>query len=253
MAEIFGTKRARSLLQKKSRDSEGLFLAEGLHLFEEAVRNSAGIVSVFATASVADDVKPKVPPKAHFEIVDEKAMRQISDAETPQGVVSVVRKAEKDEDGSLMSGKAVLVLCDGIQDPGNLGTIIRTSAAFGCSAVICAEGCADAYSPKTVRSTQGAIFGIPVITGRSTEEIVALLARLGIKIYGTSSAEGENLEGFCPELPCCVALGSEANGLSKKVAESCIRHIRIPLSGSVESLNVSVAAGIILSSVSSFR
>lgn len=151
-------KQWKKLQTKKGRDETGLFLLEGFHLVEEAVKSRAPLVELMV------DERTAIPPgwdvSVPVVIVTEAVMKAISSTETPQGIAAVCRQLPAE-----LEGVKTALLIDAVQDPGNLGTMIRTADAAGIDAVILGEGCADVYNPKVVRATQGSLFHLPVVKG----------------------------------------------------------------------------------------
>ena len=173
-------------------------------------------------------------------------MEQISDTQTPQGILLVVRqKFSTLED---VAAKKIIVVLDGVQDPGNVGTILRTAEAFGCGAILL-DGSAEIFNPKVVRSSMGAIFYLPVAC-TSREEFLREMNSRGVEVLATaldSSAEIYSRHDFTRS-PVAIVFGSEAVGVSKKILDVA-KKIFIPMSGHAESLNVATSAAIVLSEI----
>ena len=170
-------------------------------------------------------------------------MRSISDTVSPQGIMAVVRQPEWNP-GMPPAGNGKILLLDGIRDPGNLGTIIRTAEAAGVRAVYLSPDCADQYNPKVIRSTMGSIFRVPVISA-DLIDVIRNLKSSGIKVYGTSlEAAATYREADLSD--AAIIIGSEANGARKEVLDSASQCIKIPMAGQVESLNAAVSAAILM-------
>ncbi len=222
------------------RDECGEYLGDGVKLLEEAVKWDAPL----KTALFSDDIAiPPLPDGVRVARVSGELMRSVSPAETPQGALFAARL----ERGGLperLEGNRYLVL-DGVQDPGNVGTIVRTADAFECDGVFLVNACADLYNPKTVRATMGAVFRAKVWSC-AAQELAALLRASGIPLYG-AALRGDTVSLRETGLSrAAVAIGSEGRGLSAEVLALCDRTLRIPMSARCESLNASSAATVLL-------
>ncbi len=227
-------------LRDKARDrnAEGVFVAEGFRMFEEAPKEL--IREVYVTEGI-----PLPVPEA--ETVTEEVMQKISGTETPQGIFFVCRKPDFTMKDILERKKArnVLVL-EEIQDPGNLGTIIRTAEGAGVRGVILSKGCVDLYNPKVVRATMGSLFRVPHIVAEDVFGSVDLLKEAGF-VIAAAHLEGSIPYDTLPEKEeIAYLLGNEGNGLSNAITEKSDIRVRIPMAGELESLNVSVAAALLM-------
>jgi TrmH family RNA methyltransferase len=232
-------KQWKKLHTKKERDKTGLFLAEGFHLAEEALKANAVrelIVSENIDIPVTWDVGD-----AELYSVSDAVMKALSETETPQGIIAVCEKREGDV--KLQNGKVLLL--DGIQDPGNLGTIIRTADAAGLDAVIIGEGTVDVYNSKVLRSTQGSVFHLPILKGK-LEEWIADIKAQGVPVYGTALQQAVPYQEVKPADSFAFIVGNEGNGVRKELLALCDQNLYIPIYGQAESLNVAVAAGILM-------
>ena len=242
-------KLVRKLAQKKFRNDLKLFVAEGLRLCEEVP--PAQIEFGFYTRDFLSEERARilierVKKFAPLEEISSSTLEKISDTKTPQGILLVVR--QKFSTLEEVIAKKIIVALDGVQDPGNVGTILRTAAAFDC-AVILLNGSAELFNPKVVRSSMGAIFYLPVVT-MACEEFLQKINSRGFEVLAAavdSSAEIYFRHDFS-EIPVAIVFGSEAAGVSKKILDVA-RKIFIPMCGHAESLNVATSAAIILSEV----
>ena len=230
----------RKLAQKKFRNELKLFVAEGLRLCEEVP--PALIEFGFFTREFLSDARGAalVNRIGTLEEVSPATMQRLSDTQTPQGILLVVRQRLSTLEDVL--AKKIIVALDGVQDPGNVGTILRTAAAFDCSAIML-DGSAEVFNPKVVRSSMGAIFHLPIVK-LSHEDFLSLR---GVEILAAaldSSAEIYYRHDFNGQV--AIVFGSEANGVTKKILDDA-RKIFIPMNGHAESLNVATSAAIILS------
>jgi TrmH family RNA methyltransferase len=246
-------KMASSLKQKKYRDELGLFIVEGVRLVEEASKSNWLVETCIYTSEAQKQIRVQeilaVLQSKQCRIIEVPTMiyEKISDTKEPQGIMAIVRKcAYQLEDVLSINERPLLAVLDEVQDPGNVGTIIRTAAAAGCTGVILTKGCADVFAAKVVRASMGSLFNIPVVEGITQSEIVLHFAQYSIDIL-TTSLESSHVY-FQADLKQSVAVvfGNEGNGVSKQLLQSSKERIHIPLLGNVESLNVAASAAVIL-------
>ncbi len=227
----------KKLYTKKERDKSGLFLIEGFHLVEEALK--AGLIQHLILHENTD-----IPHTWNYEdipvtVVTNEVMKALSDTETPQGIMAVCQKPKVEL--SSLKGKKFLLI-DSVQDPGNIGTMIRTADAAGIDAVILGEGCADPYNPKVIRSTQGSLFHLPIQKARLEDFIDGT----DIPIYGTALDGGIPYNKVTPTDEFALLVGNEGQGVSKDLLVKTTKNLYIPIYGKSESLNVAIAAGILM-------
>lgn len=221
------------------RSESGEYLCDGVKLLEEAIRWNAPV----KTAVFSENLPiPALPEGVRCVVVPEDVMRSVSPMETPQGALFTVALPET-KLPEMLTDAHMLVL-DGVQDPGNVGTILRTADAFDC-AVFLLNACADPYSPKTARATMGAIFRREVYSC-SLDELCVLLAASGLPLYGTALRDDTVSLREVNLARAAVAVGSEGRGLSAEVLTRCEKTIKIPMSARCESLNAAIAAGVVL-------
>lgn len=242
-------KMARELKSKKFRDREGRFLMEGLRSAEDAASQGIRDVVIFVEEDVLSsgrlDTLLETGKKLHwlFLSVSSRLMDQMAGTEHTQGILLIVNKPDSAEKAIRPDGWYVLL--DHIQDPGNMGTILRTAAAAGVDGVLLTEGCTDPYSEKAVRSSMGSILRIPVFEKITGEDLVSLKKK-GVKLTGTTLHEARPYREFPPEVSGILAFGNEGNGLSQEVLDLCDKSVFIPIYSGVESLNVTAAAAVLL-------
>ncbi|MDD6043477.1 MAG: RNA methyltransferase [Eubacteriaceae bacterium] len=244
-------KDAMKLSQKKYRDREGLYLVEGENLVEEAL-NYGLAETIFISSSRLDYYRDKGLMAEKWEklafAVEPKLFDKLAQTETSQGILAVVRKREYGIDNLISDdcGKNNYVVLDRLQDPGNIGTIIRTAEGAGYSGVITLKGTADVFSPKTIRAAAGSVFRNPIIHVEDNRELRKLCDRLGLKLVVTSFDTDKFY--FDEDLSENVALviGNEGNGVSGELMNMADVKIKIPMQGRLESLNASIAAGILM-------
>lgn len=241
-------KAAAELKQKKYRQQQGLFLAEGLRTVEEAV-HSKTVVSIFYTAIDDDRTRCVLEEAAAQQLklycVSDAVMKKIADTDTPQGIIAVCKVQDVTLDKLLSKGEMLLVL-DRVGDPGNLGTMLRTADAAGIGGVVLLKGCVDIYAPKTVRSSMGSLFHVPVVSGVAEDKFIAEAKDAGYELLVTSLEGADNL--YKADLGGRIAfvMGNEAGGVSARLLERADKRVFIPMAGRAESLNVAIAAGIVM-------
>ena len=231
----------QSLHRKKNRKQEKLFLIEGDKMAREAL-NYAGIREVYALQSWIDKNQAVLRSiETQVAVVSERELKAISTLKTPNQVLLVAQQPEANEIDSSIEGYCLYL--DQIQDPGNMGTILRTADWYGISRVFCSQGCADVYNPKVVQASMGAILRIPVDYCS-----LSVLTNLhpDLVVYGTL-LEGENLYELKPEENGLIVIGNEGKGISSENIELLQHGVTIPRGkgGKAESLNAAVATGII--------
>jgi len=246
-------KLAAALRQKKNRDETGLFMAEGVRLVEEAATSGWLIETCFFTERALSSERTrglldnlKAAGCRMIKVMD-AIYDKISDTKQPQGIMVLVKKRSSDL-AQLLSGPALplIVVLDGIQDPGNVGTVIRTADATGCTGVVLTKGCADLFSAKTVRASMGSLFHLPVIEGLEYRDIVSFLVKNTINIVATSlDCSSVYFESDFKQ-PVAIVFGNEGKGVSEEMLDVANSKIHIPIVGRAESLNVAASAAVIL-------
>ncbi|WP_433743540.1 TrmH family RNA methyltransferase [Falsibacillus pallidus] len=234
-------KQWKKLLTKKERSKTGQYIIEGFHLVEEALKQPGTVVELMALQDI------EIPNSwdlndISITYLSEDAAKAISDTETPQGIFAVCLEPKNHVN---VSGVKKVLMIDSVQDPGNLGTMIRTADAAGLDLVILGEGSADLYNPKVLRSAQGSHFHLNVARG-SIADWIADLSGHGLPVYGTSLENGEPFSQVSPNGTFALIVGNEGSGVSKELLEKTDKNLYIPIYGQSESLNVAVAAGILM-------
>lgn len=223
-----------------------LTVADGMRLIADLVAAGVAIEELY----LADDALHAAASSGLGESTapTHVATRPALDAVAPtrhcQGALAVVRRPH-----SRVPERGVLLYLDRIQDPGNVGAVIRCAAALDGSAVICSAGCADPFSPRAIRGSAGHALLLPVATGAEFAPLAERVRAAGGEAVATVAGDGTTLTSWRPRLPLLVAFGNEGEGLAPEVLRACSGAVSIPLSGSVESLNIAVAAGIVLAAV----
>ena len=231
----------RKLASSRSyRREQREYIGDGIKLLEEAVKWGAPLTTVIYTKGTA---LPPLGGQVRVVEVPEDLMRSISPMDAPQGALFAARLPDEELPGTL-SGKRYLAL-EGVQDPGNVGTILRTADAYEADGVILLEGCADLYNPKTVRASMGALFRMKAWS-TSLEKLCPVLCEAGLPLMGAALRE-DTVDARSADLRTAVILiGSEGKGLSAAALDACDKTIRIPMSERCESLNAAIAAATLL-------
>ena len=222
------------------RRRQGEFLCDSPKLLGEALLWGAELRTVVTTEGTE---LPELPSGVRQAEVPGDVMRSLSPMETPQGTLFVcaMRPAPLPE---ILTGRRYVVL-DAVQDPGNVGTILRTADAFHVDGMFLVNGCADLYNPKTLRATMGAVFRCPVWTA-TAEELSVLLKKSGIPLYG-AALRSDTLDARAADYSrCAIAIGSEGRGLTAQMLTLCDRTVKVPMSEHCESLNAAAAATVLL-------
>jgi len=238
----------KKLKEKKHRDQNGEYIIEGMRLIEEAINEEAVIKTIvicdecLENSSINQNLLYEIA-KYNCIYVDKKIFLSLTDVVNPQGLLAVVSKSNPDK--KIDYDEDIIVVLDCVQDPGNLGTILRTIDSIGLKQIILSKGCGDIYNPKVVRSTMGAIFRVKVIESENIIENIGELKKNKFEILATSLEDSKSIYDIDYNKKVIV-IGNEGKGVSKEVLEKADQKIKIPMLGKTESLNASVATGIVL-------
>lgn len=229
----------------KARRSTKTFTVEGIKMFLEIPENE--LADTYVTESFEKENSEVLSGKK-YQVVSDSVFKKISDTITPQGILAVVKQKSYTVE-EIIEGrdktKSCIVVLDRLQDPGNLGTIVRTGEGAGISGIIMSSDCADIYNPKVIRSTMGSIFRVPFAVVEDLPTAVETLRRSGIVTYA-AHLKGELYNSGTLSDDCALLIGNEAKGLSQKVSDKADKLIKIPMEGKVESLNAAVATAILM-------
>jgi RNA methyltransferase, TrmH family len=241
---------ARDLRRRKAREKHSLFVAEGVRSVEELLRSNLILRGALVAPQLIDAPRGQALRKTLDESgvdvieISEKDFRSAAETESPQGVIAIGEVPERSLDTLDVTGVCRLLLLDGVQDPGNAGTIVRTAAALGAMATIALPGTVDLWNAKVIRSSMGAQFKHPAFHS-GVDDVLSFLERKRIDLWATDT-KGEALERADAPLRLAIALGNEGSGLSPAIRAKARRTVSLPIAENVESLNVAVATGIIL-------
>ncbi len=240
-------KQVMNLIKKaKARNESGLFVAEGLRIFKEIPREQ--IDSIFVSESfLKEEERKHLIGGMKYEVLTDEVFQVMSDTKTPQGILALVKQhAYTPEDLTRVPGPAFLMILENIQDPGNLGTIIRAGEGAGITGVLMNSTTADIYNPKVIRSTMGSVFRVPFAYTDNLTDSILQLKKKGIKLYAAHLNGRNNYEKEDYTVDTGFLIGNEANGLTEDTARLADAYIKIPMMGSVESLNAAVAASVLM-------
>lgn len=235
------------LLSKKGRDTQGRYLIEGIHLLKEALHSKAQIEQI-----VIEQDKPVPPELLVYDCSDAEWIRasrhvieKCTSTQAPQEIFAILRKPTEDAARLMDAPNGLVVVLDQVQDPGNLGTIIRSAEAAGATGIVLGEGTADLYNPKVVRATMGSMFRMPIIHA-SLPQLLPAARNKGIHIISTGLDAKQNCFKYNWTTNTWFILGNEGAGVSPDLLTYVNEQITIPMKGSAESLNVAMAATVLL-------
>ncbi len=233
----------------KFRRRSGLFIAEGLRICRDAVLSGAEIESTFVTEDALTKhrqiIEEICEKSSNSFIVTDEIFRLLSDTQSPQGVLCVIKTLDKVTEFDTIKNGGKFLALENIQDPNNLGTVLRTAEAFGVDGVILTEDCCDIYNPKVVRGSMGAVFRLPFVT---VDGIPSFLAENpGLESFAAVvDGSAEKLDKISFPQSCVAVIGNEGSGLRDSTVSACSHRLTIPMRGRAESLNASAAASIII-------
>lgn len=244
-------KEARKLSRRSVRSERRLFLADGPKAVQGALTVPGCVVEVFATQAAAEQFAALLGPAPTVTLVEERALAGLSDSVTPAGLVAVCRFLDVPLARALelardRGGPRLVTVCHEVRDPGNAGTVIRTSDAAGADLVVLTGHSVDAYNAKTVRATVGSLFHLPVVVEPDVETAVSTLRGAGLTVLAADGHGELDLFGADLAGPTAWLLGNEAHGLPAEVADLADAGVAIPIHGRAESLNLSTAAAVCL-------
>lgn len=228
----------QKLKKKRERDKHGLAILEGYHLIEEAYNNALKIEHLFILDIHRVDETIRHASDHVYEI-NMKVAETLAGTVTPQGIFAIIKKP----DPQVTDARQVLIL-DRVQDPGNVGTLIRTADAAGLDAVVISKGTADVYSDKVLRASQGSVFHIPIVV---VEDVLSFIDQFEGPVFGTALHEAVSYHDIEKQQNTfALVLGNEGEGINEHILEATTQNITIPIYGRAESLNVAIAAGILM-------
>jgi len=234
--------------KSKARQEQKAFVAEGIKMFEES-KEGGYLIKAYMGETLYEQWESERPDLLGgypYEVVSDAVFKSVADTLTPQGILCLVKKPEYTLDTLLNNPKANILLLEDIRDPGNLGTMVRTAEGAGFNGIILTKSSVDMYNPKVIRSTMGAIYRMPFLYTEDFQETLKLLKESGITIYAAHLDGAEYYDKVSYTSKCAIMIGNEANGISPEAAGMSDQCIKIPMEGSVESLNAAVAAAVLM-------
>jgi TrmH family RNA methyltransferase len=227
---------------------DGDCAVDGVKIVEEAIRSSVRITALFVAESARDRVNRLLPQLGnHTEtlLLPDDVFRSAVTTETPQGVAALIRVPQAKLDTMLQVIEPLIIVAAGLQDPGNLGTVIRSAEAFGATGIVACDGTVNPHNPKVVRGSAGSIFRLPVLKTTGTAALTAMRER-GLRILATSSHKSIPLQEADLTGPLAIIIGNEGSGVPRDLLKEADQVIRVPHSPKVESLNAGIAASVVL-------
>lgn len=240
-------------IKAKERKKAGVFLTEGFKMYEEAPLES--ILEVYVAESALaflekmdakEEKTTEKLKKTGYEVVADSLFKKMADTQTPQGILCVVKQPEYRLEEILKQDRPLLMILENLQDPGNLGTIIRTGEGAGVTGVIMTAKTVDIFNPKVIRATMGSVFRVPFLYVEDMEDTLKKLKEKGIRTYAAHLAGREYYDSFSFTGGTAFLIGNEGNGLEKNTADLADSYLKIPMEGKVESLNAAIAASLLM-------
>lgn len=238
-------------LQKSARTRRecGLFLAEGLRICRDAMLSHALIETLYATGQAAEKFPEDFSQLSAYAretiLLAPSVFAHVSDTQTPQGFLCTIKTLDKTIQFDTIKDSGKFLALDNVQDPNNLGTILRSAEAFGVSGVILSADCCDIYNPKVVRGSMGAVYRVPFVICGTIAAFLGEHPELH-SYAAVVSSDAERISDIVFDAPCVAVIGNEGNGLGRETIDACGHRITIPMKGNAESLNASAAATIII-------
>lgn len=238
----------------KTRYEQRVFVVEGMKMCMEAPKQDIVAMYVSETFLQTPEHVQRIKDYS-YEVVADNVFKTISDTQTPQGILALVKMPEYSLEDLLGEGRKQphLLILESIQDPGNLGTMIRTGEGAGVTGILMNKTTVDVFHPKTIRATMGSLFRVPFYVTDSLKETLEELKKKGISLYAAHLKGEQSYDRPDYRNPCGFLIGNEGNGLTEETAESADAYIRIPMEGKVESLNAAIAATLLMYEVNRQR
>ena len=236
--------------KRKERDRENVFLVEGIRMFREVPADKLKEVYVSESfykkeRDLVDEIASK--SRVRVEILSDNVFAHVSDTMTPQGVLCVVEQMNYSLESVLSNGAVPhLMVLDNLQDPGNLGTIVRTAEGAGVTGIVMSKETVDIYNPKVIRSTMGSIYRMPFYYAEDLLVAIEEMKKRNISTYAAHLDGKNSYDEEDYKKPCAFFIGNEGNGLRDEIADAADTYIRIPMCGQVESLNAAIAACVLM-------
>lgn len=244
-------KEIKSLYRRKNRWNTGLFIIEGVKIVEECIDNNYSLENIIYSDELFNtnggiEIYERIRAYENLICVPNSLFKEISDTENPQGIMALAKITERPIEDLYKKENPFILFLEEIQDPGNMGTIIRTADAFNLDGIIVSEGSVDIYNPKVIRSTMGSIFRTPIYHIEDSIETIERLKSMGFGIFATSLQGEDYIYNMDFKNPSLILIGNESKGLSNELHSLAHQWIKIPILGGAESLNVAIATSIII-------
>lgn len=236
-------KLAKLLKTQKGRTEKGLFMIEGFRIVKDALAKGIKAECIIVKDGTEIDFSADCPVYAFAP----KLFSELAETVSPQGVIAICPVKKCSLEDILSLGKKCIVMCEALQDPGNIGTVIRTAHAADCGGVILTKGCCDLYNPKIVRATMSAMFSVPVVSGVESENVIEYFRTNGYKIVAGALTDSA-VDFYSADLSgkVLIIIGNEGNGVEKSTLSLCDSVLKIPMRNDAESLNAAVAGSVML-------
>lgn len=249
MITAAGNKRVKNLenlIQKaKARREQNVFITEGIKMFQEAEPEK--IKEVYVSESFFEKGMEKEKIKqCNYEVLSDELFKKVSDTQTPQGILCVMEQYHYELEDFFRKDNPLFLILEDIQDPGNLGTMVRTAEGAGIDGIIMTKGTVDIYNPKTIRSTMGSIYRMPFLYTQNLPEVMEQLRKKGVKLYAAHLKGKQFYHQLDFKGASAFLIGNEGNGLKEETAADADVYMKIPMAGKVESLNAAVASVILM-------
>lgn len=232
----------------RERKKDDIFLVEGIKMYEEAPESS--IKETYILEETLEKIKGTVVAekltRTGYETVSRDVFLKMSDTQTPQGILCVVKRPQFEVEKLLTAEKPLFVVLEDLQDPGNLGTIVRTGEGAGVTAVFMSKNTVDIYNPKTIRATMGSIYRVPHIYIEDMSALLEQLHNAGVETYAAHLQGSNYYDSYSFAGPTAFLIGNEGNGLRKETADKARHYLKIPMEGQVESLNAAIATSLLM-------
>ena len=235
-----------NLIQKsKARKEQNVFITEGIKMFQEA--DEAKIKEVYVSESFYKRcVEREKIERCNFEILSDDLFKKVSDTQTPQGILCVMEQYHYTLEDLFQKEQPLFLILEDIQDPGNLGTMVRTAEGAGVDGIIMTKGTVDIYNPKTIRSTMGSVYRMPFTYTENLLEVMKELQKRNVKLYAAHLKGKQYYHQLDFKCGTAFLIGNEGNGLKDETANAADVYLKIPMEGKVESLNAEVASVILM-------
>lgn len=238
-----------ALKTRRGREKHGLFVVEGVRVVEDLLASGTDLEFAVVSTTLGDNergaaLRSQLAGATSLREVDERTLAEVTDTETPQGVIAIARIKERALTDVVLAKDAIVLVLDAVQDPGNLGTLIRSADAFGASAVVALPGTVDFWGSKVIRSTAGSAFRVPLLNAAEAN-VWTWLSMNDVAICG-ADMHGESVAQLRLDGRIALVVGNEGSGLRDATRAQLTHLVSIPMRGDAESLNVAVAAGILL-------